>query len=51
MKRKEFWLGAIGGAVGGLFGAVSGSSSLFVVGSVGAVMGFLFVWLFGGFLK
>ena len=51
MKNREFWLGAIGGAIGGLLGAVSGSSSLFVVGIVGAVMGFLVVWLFGGFLK
>ncbi len=51
MNNKEFWLGAVGGAVGGMFGAVSGSNSLFVVGIVGAAMGFLVVWLFGGFLK
>ncbi len=51
MNKKEFWLGAIGGAVGGMFGAVSGSSSLFVVGCVGAGIGFLVVWLFGGLLN
>jgi hypothetical protein len=51
MKRKEFWLGAIGGTVGGVVGSVSGSSSLFVVGCVGAGIGFLVVWLAAGFLK
>ena len=51
MKRREFWLSAFGGAVGGVLGAVSGSSSLFVVGSVGAIMGLLVVWLASGFLK
>lgn len=51
MKRREFWLGAGGGCVGGLLGAVSGPSGLFVVGVVGAVMGFLVVWLVSGFLK
>jgi len=51
MKRKEFWIGALGGAVGGGLGAVCGSSSLFVVGVVGASMGFLTVWLVSGFFK
>ena len=51
MKRREFWVGAAGGCVGGLLGAVCGSSSLIVVGVVGAIMGFLVVWLVGGFLK
>lgn len=51
MKRIEFWLGALGGVVGGTLGAVSGSSSLFVVGCVGGVMGLLSVWLVSGFLK
>ena len=49
--KREFWLGALGGAVGGGFGAVSGSSNLLVVGIVGAMMGFLFVWLVSGFLN
>ena len=51
MKNKEFWLGAVGGSIGGLLGAVSGSSSLFVVGVVGGAMGFLIVWLVSGFMK
>jgi hypothetical protein len=51
MKRREFWTGALGGAVGGCLGAVCGSSSLFVVGAVGASMGFLIVWLVSGFSK
>ncbi len=51
MNNKEFWLGAGGGCVGGLLGAVSGPSSLFVVGAVGAFMGFLVVWLVSGFFK
>jgi len=51
MKRREFWIGALGGAVGGGLGAVSGSSSLIVVGVVGASMGFLVVWLTSGFFK
>ncbi|MFH0808336.1 MAG: hypothetical protein V1888_01845 [archaeon] len=51
MKNREFWLGVLGGVVGGMFGAVSGSSSLFVVGVVGGFMGFLTVWLVSGFLK
>ncbi len=51
MRSKEFWLGAVGGSIGGLLGAVSGSSSLFVVGVVGGAMGFLIVWLVSGFMK
>ncbi len=51
MKRQEFWVAAGAGCVGGLLGAVSGSSSLFVVAVVGGVMGFLVVWLVSGFLK
>ena len=51
MKRREFWLIATGGAVGGMLGAVSGSNSLLVVGAVGAAMGFLVVWLISGFFK
>ncbi len=51
MRKREFWLGAIGGAIGGGLGAVSGSNSLVVVGVVGAVMGFLMVWVVDGFLK
>ena len=51
MKNIEFWLGAAGGCAGGLLGAVSGSNSLFVVGAVGSVMGFLVVWLVSGFLN
>ena len=51
MKNKEFWLGCIGGGVGGCLGAVSGSSSLVVVGIVGAGTGFLVVWLVSGFMK
>ncbi len=51
MNNKEFWLGAGGGCAGGVLGAVSGSSSLLVVGIVGATMGFLVVWLAAGFLK
>jgi hypothetical protein len=50
-RKREFWLGAVGGGAGGLLGAVSGSSSLVVVGAVGACSGFLIVWLFSGFLK
>jgi len=49
--KSEFWLAALGGCVGGLFGAVCGSSSLIVVGIVGGAMGFLVVWLVSGFLK
>lgn len=51
MKRQEFWVASGAGCVGGLLGAVSGSSSLFVVGVVGGAMGFLMVWLVAGFLK
>lgn len=51
MKMREFWLVALGGAAGGCLGAVSGSSNLFVVGTVGGVMGFLIVWLLSGFFK
>ena len=51
MKKSEVWMGALGGCAGGAFGAVSGSSSLLVVGIVGGAMGFLVVWLASGFLK
>ena len=51
MKNQEFWVASGAGCAGGLLGAVSGSSSLFVVGAVGAGMGFLVVWLISGFLK
>ncbi len=51
MKTQEFWVASGAGAVGGMLGAVSGSSSLFIVGVVGAVMGFLTVWLISGFLR
>ena len=51
MKRQEFWVASGAGCAGGLLGAVSGSSSLFVVGVVGGAMGFLMVWLVSGFLR
>ncbi len=51
MNKKIFWMSAISGTIGGLFGAVSGANSLFVVGIVGGTMGFLTVWLISGFFE
>jgi len=51
MKRKEFWLGAISGAVGAGFGSASGSNSLLVVICVGVVISLLVAWGLSGVLK
>ena len=51
MKRKEFWLGAISGAVGGGFGAASGSNSLLVVVCVGVGISLLVAWGISGFFR
>jgi hypothetical protein len=44
MKRKEFWLGAISGAVGAGFGSAADSNLLFVNIIVGIVISLLVAW-------
>ena len=51
MKRKEFWLGAVSGAVGAGFGLASGSNNLFIVVAVGVVISLLVAWGISGILK
>jgi|APSaa5957512576_1039674.scaffolds.fasta_scaffold01590_15 hypothetical protein len=52
MKEKNmFLLSGFSGAVGGCLGAVSGSSSLFVVGVVGASMALVVTWAVSGFFS
>jgi len=50
-KRRGLVIGAISGAVGGSLGAVSGSSSLLVVGIVSAVFALLVAWGISGLVK
>lgn len=51
MDRKMAWVAGISGAVGGGLGAVCGSSSLIVVGVVGAVSALLVAWAIGGMVR
>ena len=50
-EKRTFWIGAISGAIGGIFGALSGSRDIFVVGIVGAVMALLVAFGIRGWFK
>ena len=50
-KGKRLMIAGISGAIGASFGAASGSSSMIVVISVGAVIGFLAAWGISGMIK
>ena len=53
MKEKKgiLLIAGLSGAIGGAFGAVSGSSSLVVVGIVSAVIAVFFAWIISGMVK
>jgi hypothetical protein len=50
-KGKRLLVAGIAGAVGAGFGSASGSSSMFVVISVGVVISLLVAWGLSGFVK
>ena len=50
-RRKMFWIAALSGAIGGGFGAASGSNSMFIVVCVGIVISLLVAWSVSGMLK
>ena len=50
-RKKTFWIGALAGAIGGGFGAASGSNSLFVVICVAVGISLLAAWGISGIVK
>ena len=50
-KKNMFWVAAISGAIGAGFGTASGSNSMIIVISVGAVISLLVAWGISGFFK
>jgi len=49
--KKRMWTAGISGAVGGIFGATSGSNNLFVVACVSAVVALITAQIISGVLK
>tara|TARA_Y100000310_G_C20555380_1_gene750239 strand:- start:885 stop:1046 length:162 start_codon:yes stop_codon:yes gene_type:complete len=50
-KKRSFIIGSLSGVFGGVLGAVSGSNSLIVVGTVSAVWALFFAWGFNGMIN
>jgi len=50
-RGRILWISGVSAAIGGAFGAVSGSSSLLVVGIVGAAIAVFFAMAIRGIIR